>query len=76
LPASAPRAASCRKKQWKLICAIWLIPSLARQLRELLDLFWTYRPQQVAEALQEALTACAFGADYVAHLLAPNAIHA
>jgi hypothetical protein len=43
--------------------------SLLRQLQELLDLFRAYRPQQVAEALQKALAARAFGADYVAHLL-------
>lgn len=43
--------------------------SLARQLRELLDLFRAYRPEQVAQALQKALAARAFGADYVAHLL-------
>jgi transposase len=43
--------------------------SLARQLDELLDLFRAYRPEQVAEALQKALAARAFGADYVAHLL-------
>jgi len=35
----------------------------------LLDLFRAYRPEQVAEALQKALAARAFGADYVAHLL-------
>jgi len=43
--------------------------SLARQLRELLDLFRAYRPEQVAGALQKALAARAFGAEYVAHLL-------
>ena len=43
--------------------------SLLRQLQELLDLFRAYRPQQVAAALQKALAARAFGADYVAHLL-------
>jgi transposase len=43
--------------------------SLARQLAELLDLFRSYRPGQVAEALQRALAARAFGADYVAHIL-------
>jgi transposase len=43
--------------------------SLARQLRERLDLFRAYRAEQVAEALQKALAARAFGADYVAHLL-------
>jgi transposase len=43
--------------------------ALLRQLQELLDLFRAYRPQQVAAALQKALAARAFGADYVAHLL-------
>ena len=43
--------------------------SLLRQLRELLDLFRAYRPEQVAAALGKALAARAFGADYVAHLL-------
>lgn len=43
--------------------------SLARQLGELLDLFRADRPEAVAEALQKALAARAFGADYVAHLL-------
>lgn len=43
--------------------------SLARQRRELLDLFRAYRAEEVAEALQKALAARAFGADYVAHLL-------
>jgi len=43
--------------------------SLLRQLRELLDLFRAYRPEQVAAALRKALTARAFGADYVTHLL-------
>jgi transposase len=43
--------------------------ALFRQLQELLGLFRAYRPEQVAEALQKALAARAFGADYVAHLL-------
>jgi hypothetical protein len=43
--------------------------SLLRQLQELLALFRVYRPAQVAEALQKALAARAFGADYVANLL-------
>jgi transposase len=43
--------------------------SLARQLDELLDLFRAYRPDEVAAALQKALAARAFGAEYVAHLL-------
>ena len=43
--------------------------SLLRQLQELLVLFRAYRPAQVAEALQKALAARAFGADYVANLL-------
>jgi hypothetical protein len=43
--------------------------SLTRQLYELLDLFRTYRPEPIATALQKALAARAFGADYIAHLL-------
>jgi hypothetical protein len=43
--------------------------SLARQLRVLLDLCRASRPEQVAQALQKALAARAFGADYLAHLL-------
>ena len=43
--------------------------SLLRQLHQLLDLFRAYRPEQVAAALEKALAARAFGADYVAHLL-------
>jgi transposase len=43
--------------------------SLLRQLRELLDLFRAYRPEQVAAALQKAWAARAFGADYVTNLL-------
>ncbi|MGH9353650.1 MAG: hypothetical protein ACRD2G_16060, partial [Terriglobia bacterium] len=43
--------------------------SLIRQLRELLDLFRAYRPEQVAAALGKALSARAFGADYVTNLL-------
>lgn len=43
--------------------------SLLRQLHQLLDLFRAYRPELVAEALEKALAARAFGADYVAHLL-------
>jgi transposase len=43
--------------------------SLARQLHELLELFRAYRAEHVAEALQRALAARAFGAEYVAHLL-------
>jgi transposase len=43
--------------------------SLTRQLRELLELFRAYRPEPIAAALEKALAARAFGADYVAHLL-------
>jgi len=43
--------------------------SLTRQLRELLELFRAYRPEQIAAALEKALAARAFGAEYVAHLL-------
>lgn len=43
--------------------------SLLRQLHQLLDLFRAYRPEQVASALEKALAARAFGADYVSHLL-------
>jgi len=42
---------------------------LTRQLHQLLDLFSAYRPEQVARALQKALAARAFRADYLAHLL-------
>lgn len=43
--------------------------SLLRELHELLEMFRTYRPEQVAAALEKALAARAFGAHYVAHLL-------
>jgi hypothetical protein len=43
--------------------------ALSRQITELLQLIRQYGPQAVAEALQKALTARAFGADYVANLL-------
>jgi len=43
--------------------------ALFRQVQELLALFRAYRPEQVAAALQKALAARAFGADYVTHLL-------
>jgi len=43
--------------------------SLTRQLRELLELFRAYRPEPIAAALEKALAARAFGAEYVAHLL-------
>jgi hypothetical protein len=43
--------------------------SLTHQLRELLELFRTYRPEQIVAALEKALAAHAFGPDYVAHLL-------
>ena len=43
--------------------------SLSRQITELLHLIRQYGPQAVAAALPKALTARAFGADYVANLL-------
>ena len=43
--------------------------SLLGQLHQLLELARTYRPEQIAAALEKALAARAFGADYVAHLL-------
>lgn len=43
--------------------------SLLGELHELLEMFRTYRPDQVAAALEKALAARAFGAHYVAHLL-------
>lgn len=43
--------------------------SLLGELHELLELARTYRPEQVAAALEKALAARAFGAHYVAHLL-------
>lgn len=43
--------------------------SLLGELHELLELARTYRPEQVAAALERALAARAFGAHYVAHLL-------
>ncbi len=43
--------------------------SILRELHELLEMFRTYRPEQVAAALEKALAARAFGAHYVAHLL-------
>ena len=53
--------------------------ALFRQLQELLALFRAYRPEQVAAALEKALAARAFGADYVAHLLhqieSPRPLH-
>jgi transposase len=43
--------------------------ALTRQITELLQLVRQYGPQVVAAALQKALAARAFGADYVANLL-------
>jgi len=43
--------------------------SLLRELNGLLELFRVYRPEEVAAALEKALAARAFGAQYVAHLL-------
>ena len=43
--------------------------SLARQIRELLELVRDYGPQSVAAALEKAHAAQAFGADYIANLL-------
>jgi transposase len=43
--------------------------SLARQVRELLDLTREYGPDAVAAALAQAHAAGAFGADYIANLL-------
>lgn len=43
--------------------------ALSRQITELLHLIRQYGPEAVAGALQKALTARAFGADYVANLL-------
>jgi transposase len=43
--------------------------TLSRQISELLQLIRQYGPTAVAAALQKALTARAFGADYIANLL-------
>jgi transposase len=43
--------------------------SLARQIRELLELVRDYGPERVAAALQRAYAAQAFGADYIANIL-------
>jgi hypothetical protein len=43
--------------------------SLARQIRELLELVREYGPEAVAGALQKAHAAGAFGADYIANIL-------
>jgi hypothetical protein len=42
---------------------------LARQVRELFDLIRDYGPEAVANALQKAHAARAFGADYIANIL-------
>lgn len=43
--------------------------SLARQIRELLELVRDYGPESVAAALEKAYAAQAFGADYIANIL-------
>ena len=43
--------------------------SLARQIRELLELVRDYGPESVAAALDKAYAAQAFGADYIANIL-------
>ena len=43
--------------------------SLARQIRELVDLIREYGPEAVAAALSKAHAAGAFGADYIANIL-------
>jgi len=43
--------------------------SLARQVRELLELVREYGPETVAAALEKAYAAQAFGADYIANIL-------
>jgi hypothetical protein len=43
--------------------------SLARQVRELVDLIREYGPEAVAAALSKAHAAGAFGADYIANIL-------
>ncbi len=43
--------------------------SLARQLSELLELLRQYGPEHLAEAIEKASVARAFGADYVANIL-------
>jgi len=43
--------------------------SIARQVRELLQLVRDYGPQAVAAAIEKAYAARAFGADYVANIL-------
>jgi hypothetical protein len=43
--------------------------ALSRQLTELLDLVRQYGPEPVADAIEKASTARAFGADYVANIL-------
>jgi transposase len=43
--------------------------SLARQVRELLELVRDYGPEAVAAALEKAYAAQAFGADYIANIL-------
>ena len=43
--------------------------SLARQIRELLELVRDYGPESVSAALEKAYAAQAFGADYIANIL-------
>jgi transposase len=43
--------------------------SLARQIRELLELVRDYGPENVSAALEKAYAAQAFGADYIANIL-------
>ena len=43
--------------------------ALSRQLAELLELIRQYGPEPVANAIEKASTARAFGADYVANIL-------
>jgi hypothetical protein len=43
--------------------------SLARQIRELLELIRDYGPESVAAALEKAYAAQAFGSDYIANIL-------
>ena len=43
--------------------------ALSRQLTELLELIRQYGPEPVAEAIEKAAAARAFGADYIANIL-------
>ena len=44
-------------------------PALSRQLAELLELVRQYGPEPVADAIEKASAAHAFGSDYVANIL-------